>query len=126
MRAVKGHSNLSTEMRFRGSLMRRSVRGWKVRPKGVYGNPDFVFRTQRIAVFVDGCFWHGCPSCARPSPKTNEAYWKEKMLRNKRRDLDVNEVLVSEGWTVMRYWEHEVRDNAKGCVFRLTASLARL
>ena len=67
---------------------------------------DLVFRPARVAVFIDGCFWHGCPE-HYAEPRTNAAYWSEKVARNKQRDSDTNQQLRDAGWTVLRYWEHE-------------------
>jgi DNA mismatch endonuclease, patch repair protein len=67
---------------------------------------DFVFRQRRLAVFVDGCFWHGCPVHAT-APKANGAWWRDKLDANQRRDRDTDERLRDEGWTVLRFWEHE-------------------
>jgi DNA mismatch endonuclease (patch repair protein) len=67
---------------------------------------DLVFRSARVAVFVDGCFWHGCPAHHSP-PKTNAGYWSTKIQSNRRRDRDTTERLQMEGWTVMRFWSHE-------------------
>lgn len=67
---------------------------------------DIVFTRQRIAVFVDGCFWHGCPSHGG-RPKKNANYWDAKIARNQERDADQTERLVGAGWTVIRAWEHE-------------------
>lgn len=67
---------------------------------------DMVFRPTRVAVFIDGCFWHGCLDHSRP-PKTNTPYWTKKIERNVERDRQTNTILVAEGWLVMRHWEHE-------------------
>lgn len=68
--------------------------------------PDIVFTRRRIAVFIDGCFWHGCP-LHRTTPKQNADYWGPKLLRNVQRDRETDEALAAAGWTVMRFWEHE-------------------
>lgn len=67
---------------------------------------DIAFVKRRIAVFIDGCFWHGCREHYVP-PKSNPDYWAEKIRRNMARDLDTNHQLAERGWTVMRFWEHE-------------------
>jgi DNA mismatch endonuclease (patch repair protein) len=67
---------------------------------------DMVFPTARVAVFVDGCFWHGCPEHFKP-PRTNPEYWTPKIARNRARDAQVDEALAVAGWTVVRAWEHE-------------------
>ena len=73
------------------------------------GNPDFVFPEQKVAVFVDGCFWHGCPICQRPLPATNTEYWVKKINRNIERDRLHDAQLIEAGWQVVRIWEHELR-----------------
>jgi DNA mismatch endonuclease (patch repair protein) len=70
---------------------------------------DMVFRPVKVAVFIDGCYWHGCPEHYVP-PKTNSGYWSEKVLRNVTRDRDTDEKLRAAGWTVLRFWEHEPSD----------------
>jgi DNA mismatch endonuclease (patch repair protein) len=69
--------------------------------------PDFVFRQARLALFVDGCFWHGCPKHGT-QPKGNRAFWKNKFSRNKARDILVTKTLRRSGWRVLRIWEHEL------------------
>jgi DNA mismatch endonuclease (patch repair protein) len=72
------------------------------------GRPDFVFPVERVAVFVDGCFWHGCPRC-RNEPRTNAFYWAEKNRRNMARDRFVSRTLAKREWAVVRVWEHSLR-----------------
>jgi DNA mismatch endonuclease, patch repair protein len=81
----------------------------------IHGRPDIVFVGARLAVFIDGCFWHGCPVHA-VAPKTNRDFWNEKIRKNKTRDRNVRRSLEAEGWLVLRYWEHEVRDRLGGVV----------
>src|SRR5882672_8682048 len=85
MAAVRSSRNRSTEWVLRARLVRAGFRGWRLNAKDVLGCPDFVFDEERLAVFVDGCFWHGCPSCHRP-PSSNQEYWTQKVGRNKKRD----------------------------------------
>ena len=74
----------------------------------MFGKPDFVFPKARVAVFVDGCFWHGCPQHAT-WPKQNAAFWAEKIGRNQARDRKVTRTLRATGWTVLRIWEHALK-----------------
>lgn len=74
--------------------------------EGVRRRADLLFPARRVAVYLDGCFWHGCPSHYRP-PATNAVYWTAKVERNRDRDRHTNELLVSQGWIVVRVWEHE-------------------
>lgn len=107
MAQVRSQRNRSTEWRVRAALARARVRGWIMNPSHLAGKPDFVFSTQRVAVFVDGCFWHGCPTCKR-IPTSNVDYWSRKIERNRNRDAAVNANLKESGWTVLRVWEHEL------------------
>jgi DNA mismatch endonuclease (patch repair protein) len=82
---------------------------------------DIVFRRARVAVFVDGCFWHGCPEHGRRAHATNNWYWPEKIERNRRRDEDTDARLRGAGWAVVRVWEHEPSDVAAVRVARAVA-----
>jgi len=77
---------------------------------GLRRTADIVFTRQRVAVFIDGCFWHGCPE-HYISPKSNSEFWREKVRRNQERDADTNARLASAGWIVLRHWEHESADS---------------
>ncbi len=77
--------------------------------------PDLVFSGTRVAVFVDGCFWHRCPIHGN-TPRTNSAYWEPKLRRNEERDRDVTAALAADGWTVIRVWEHEPVESAADSV----------
>lgn len=123
MAAVRGHGNKTTERRFRLALVRAGMRGWQVRPKGFRGNPDFVFAVARIVVFVDGCFWHGCPKCGHV-PRTNRPFWAAKLKRNRERDLKTTDQLEGEGFQVLRFWEHELRDSLETCIATVEAAVS--
>ena len=93
--------------------------GYRYRLKSsLPGKPDFYFPTKRLAVFVDGCYWHGCPEHFS-TPKTNTDYWLNKIRKNTERDRVVSAKLVENGWTVVRFWEHEVRRDADDCARRV-------
>lgn len=78
---------------------------------GLRRRADVVFRGPRVAVFVDGCFWHGCPTCGL-RPKANAQWWEDKFARNHARDADTDRRLVDAEWTVLRIWEHENMEDA--------------
>lgn len=82
------------------------------------GKPDLVFISKKIAIFVDGCYWHGCPKHAS-KPKTNVLFWEEKLDGNIERDKRVNRDLVDRGWKVLRLWEHEIKNDLPGCVDKI-------
>ncbi|MEU3740292.1 very short patch repair endonuclease [Streptomyces sp. NPDC032198] len=89
---------------------------------GLRRTADIVFRPAKLAVFVDGCYWHGCPQHYVP-PKTNSGYWSDKVTRNVTRDRDTDERLREAGWTVLRFWEHESPDD---CALTIAAAVSRL
>ena len=93
------------ELRLRRELHRRGLR-YRVTLRGLPGTPDLAFTRARIAVFVDGCFWHGCPTHSVPA-KHNTGWWREKILANKQRDHSTDEALLGAGWKVVRVWEHQ-------------------
>jgi DNA mismatch endonuclease (patch repair protein) len=106
MSRVRGRGNKATELALIALLRRRRITGWR-RNQRVFGKPDFVFQKLRVALFVDGCFWHGCPRHAT-KPKNNAAFWRRKFAANKTRDLLVNRTLRKRGWRVLRIWQHEL------------------
>lgn len=118
MRAIKATSNRTTERRLRALLARNCVRGWKVRQRFIPGNPDFFFENKRVAVFVDGCFWHGCPKCGHV-PKANRPYWTKKLSRNKQRDKEIRITLKNSGVRVVRVWECDLRSQPLSCLNRI-------
>ena len=108
MAGVRSSRNRSTEWKLRSAFIRAGLKGWRVTASELTGNPDFIFSRKKVAVFVDGCFWHGCPKCYR-RPASNRKYWDSKVARNKTRDKQVNRDLRNDGWRVVRIWEHELR-----------------
>lgn len=122
MAAVKGRGNLTTEVSFRLALVRARLSGWKVQPRGLPGNPDFFFPDSQIAIFVDGCFWHGCPDCGH-IPKINRPFWQAKLLRNQERDQEKNRDLRAHGVSVLRFWEHELQQDLSNCVEELKKAI---
>jgi DNA mismatch endonuclease (patch repair protein) len=110
MRQVKSKRNKSTELRLVKYFKENGIKGWRRNYK-LLGHPDFVFLKHRIALFADGCFWHG-HDCRNTRPKQNQAYWTAKREKNIKRDQEVNERLSAKGWTVIRLWECEIRTGA--------------
>ncbi len=124
MAAVKSRGNLTTEWRFRSALVRAGVRGWTIQARGLVGSPDFCFPSEKLVVFVDGCFWHGCPQCGH-TPKTNNGYWKEKVKRNRARDQRNATELRSQGFEVIRFWEHQLQGDLGKIIARVRGSLRK-
>ena len=106
MSRIPGKGNKDTELRLIQLLRNNRIVGWR-RNWPVFGKPDFVFPRKRVAVFVDGCFWHCCPKHGRV-PKSNRGFWRAKLAKNKARDAVVNRELRRRGWMVVRIWEHEL------------------
>ncbi|MBI4028544.1 MAG: very short patch repair endonuclease [Verrucomicrobia bacterium] len=117
MSRIRGRGNKETEIALAKLLRRNEITGWR-RHQTVFGRPDFVFRARRLAVFVDGCFWHGCPRHAN-LPVNNRAFWKKKFAANRTRDRIVNLTLRREGWRVLRIWEHDLTKNPVRCLTRI-------
>ena len=114
MAKVKSSGNKSTEIQFISILKEKTITGWR-RNYPILGKPDFVFPRIKVVVFVDGCFWHGCEKHCR-LPLSNKRYWKKKIENNKIRDRKVTKSLINKNWTVIRIWEHEIKEkkvNAK-------------
>lgn len=107
MKSVKSSGNKSTELRLIDFFKANGITGWK-RKYPVKGHPDFVFIEKRLAIFVDGCFWHG-HDCRNTRPKQNEDYWNKKRIRNMSHDQTVTAMFVKRGWTVIRIWECELK-----------------
>lgn len=122
MSRVKARGNASTELRMVALLKAHRIHGWR-RHLDIPGRPDFAFRRERVAVFVDGCFWHACPRCFR-MPTSNADYWESKIERNKRRDSRVTRELRGKNWHVVRVWEHSLREPDKVAA-RLRRTLTR-
>jgi len=118
MALIRGSRNESTEMALARLLRAAKITGWR-RHQGVIGKPDFVFNKEKVAVFVDGCFWHGCPKHFK-APKSRVDFWKTKITGNIRRDRRVNAGLRKLGWMVIRIWEHDLtRSLAMRAVVRI-------
>lgn len=107
MRRVRSKGNRSTEVRLRYLLVRSGIRGWRMHGDELVGKPDFVFDEKKLAAFVDGCFWHGCPKCYR-RPKSSTSYWDQKVSTNIQRDKVKGNNLRKLNWKVLRIWEHEL------------------
>ena len=124
MARIRGRGNRSTEGRLAALFRAHGFTGWR-RQRPLPGRPDFVFPAERLAVFVDGCFWHGCPRHGT-MPKENRRFWRAKIKRNRERDREVRAELRRLGWKVLRVWEHELtRRNERRLVARLGRALSR-
>jgi DNA mismatch endonuclease (patch repair protein) len=105
MARIRSSGNKDTELRMIALFRAHGVTGWR-RNQAIFGKPDFVFRRERVAIFVDGCFWHSCPKPKHaPLPKNRAEWWSAKLSRNKVRDQIVTRTLKRKGWRVVRVWE---------------------
>ena len=104
--------NTKPEVQLRKFLWSRGVKGYRIHNKKLPGNPDITFSKKKIAIFIDGCFWHGCPKCY-VEPKSNCNYWRPKIRNTIERDKRQQKQLELEGWSVIRIWEHEIKSNVQ-------------
>jgi DNA mismatch endonuclease (patch repair protein) len=111
MSNIRGRGNLSTEMRMITLMRRHGIKGWR-RHYRLPGRPDFVFLKERVVVFVDGCFWHGCP-IHHVEPRTAATFWRTKINGNRLRDIRNNRELRRLGWYVVRLWEHSFKKGGR-------------
>jgi DNA mismatch endonuclease (patch repair protein) len=113
MSRIRG-KDTSPELKIRKKLYSQGLRGYRVHYQ-LPGRPDITFTRYRIAVFIDGCYWHKCPECFT-EPQTRREFWMNKINRNVERDKEINLLLESDGWHVLRFWEHQVRKDAQSVV----------
>jgi DNA mismatch endonuclease, patch repair protein len=120
MSRIRG-KNTGPEVKFRKLLFTNGIRGYRIHYK-LPGKPDIVFTKKKIAIFIDGCFWHKCPVCYQ-EPETRKDFWIKKIQSNIDRDKNVDETLKNDGWTVIRIWEHEIRKDPENAVRKIIALL---
>lgn len=108
MSAIRGKNNRTTELLLRMALVRSAFSGWVTHPD-LPGRPDFYFPASKLAIFLDGCFWHGCARCGH-IPKTNSTFWSLKIERNRKRDRRNTRLLRKRGLIVLRAWEHSIKE----------------
>ncbi len=113
--------NTSLETNFRKLLWKEGLRGYRIHCK-LPGKPDVVFAKRKVAIFMDGCFWHKCPKCYTP-PKTNKKYWLPKIDKNSMRDRKNVKMLKKKGFRVVRLWEHEIKKNPRKCIVKVNKCL---
>jgi DNA mismatch endonuclease (patch repair protein) len=109
MSRIRSRGNKETELRLASILRAHGITGWR-RHQSLPGQPDFTFSKKRVVIFVDGCFWHGCPKHGR-QPTTNKGYWLPKLKRNIARDRIRTRTLRKSGWRVIRFWTHDLNNS---------------
>lgn len=101
------------ELAFRKYIWEKGLKGYRLH-KNIKGKPDIFFAKKKIAVFIDGCFWHKCPICFR-KPKSDNEYWNKKIINNKRRDKQISKELEKQNIIVVRFWAHEIKNTINEC-----------
>jgi len=115
MSANKG-KDTKPELLLRKAIWNKHIRGYRLHWKQVPGRPDIAFVSKKLAVFVNGCYWHPCPHCHPHEPKSNIDFWKRKFEANVARDKKKKEALQTQGWQVLTIWECEIKKNIDACV----------
>ena len=110
MASIRG-KDTRPEIMIRKMLWQKGLR-YRIHNKTVFGTPDISIKKKKLAVFIDGCFWHGCKRCYQ-EPKSNVKFWRKKIKDNRERRIDVKSRLKSEGWKIIEMWEHEILGNHK-------------
>ncbi|MGA2161288.1 MAG: very short patch repair endonuclease [Methanoregula sp.] len=113
--------NTGPELKIRKLLWSQGIRGYRIH-YNLPGKPDIVFTKKKITIFIDGCFWHKCPVCFQ-EPETRKDFWMKKINSNVERDAKNTQQLQDNGWTVMRFWEHEIRKKPEDVIEKITLSL---
>lgn len=121
MSRVKG-KNTGPELALRAALRAAGLTGYRLHRKDLPGRPDIVYGRWRVAVFVDGAFWHGRPDRFDPDRATD--FWRDKIARNQARDRAADAALKGAGWTVLRFWDTDVQADAAGCALAVETALA--
>ncbi|MCS6956550.1 MAG: very short patch repair endonuclease [Patescibacteria group bacterium] len=106
--------NTKIEKAFRSLLYKNGYFKYTINNKKITGNPDIFFPKKKLAIFIDGCFWHGCKKCFK-KPKSNLEYWHKKISRNLLRDKEINKKLKKEKIKFLRFWGHEIKNNLLSC-----------
>lgn len=122
MAMIRG-KNTGPELALRKTLSSEGIRGYRLHYK-LPGRPDIVFPAIKLAIFVDGCFWHKCPKCF-VRPRTRREFWDKKIKANTKRDKAVNLLLRKSGWKVLRLWEHQVRKSPGQAANRIITRLSK-
>lgn len=115
--------NTKPELALRKELWNNGIKGYRIHWKKVPGKPDIAFPGKKLAVFVNGCFWHRCPICNPPIPKSNTEFWTNKFERNIYRDKNKIDQLKAIGWESIIIWECQVKNSVKNCVERIKRNL---
>lgn len=122
MAAIRG-KNTAPEMKIRQMLYARDMRGYRIH-YSLPRKPDIVFTKQKIAIFIDGCYWNKCPQCFQ-EPQKNRDFWIKKINGNVERDTRVNTELTDSGWIVLRFWEHDLKKDPESVVNKIIETVQK-
>ena len=111
--------NTKPEIKLRKLMYANGVRGYRLHWKKVPGRPDICFPGKKIAIFVNGCFWHRCPNCSPSSPKSHIDFWENKFIKNIKRDKEKISKLDELGWRTFVFWECQINNNSKNVVKKI-------
>ena len=118
MSKIKGE-NTKPEIIIRKEMWKNGIRGYRLHWKKASGRPDIAFPKRKVAIFINGCYWHRCPNCNPPLPKTHQEFWKEKFQKNIERDKKKINDLQENGWKVIIIWECKIKKNINECLNRI-------
>ncbi len=118
MSAIKG-KNTKPELALRKELWHLGIKGYRLHWKKAPGRPDISFPGKKLAIFVNGCFWHRCPNCQPPLPKNHSRFWKEKFKKNTVRDQQKIKLLMEQDWATLEIWECQIKKKLKACVHKV-------
>ena len=116
-------TNTKPEIRLRKAMWQAGMRGYRLHWKKAPGKPDIAFPGKKLAIFMNGCFWHRCPYCKLRMPKNNADFWKTKFARNVERDQEKLNALHADGWQTLVIWECQIKKNIDAQIYRIMSSL---
>lgn len=121
MSSNKG-KNTGPEIVLRKAISNSGIKGYRLHRK-IPGSPDISFGSSKLAVFVNGCFWHSCPYCKPTKPKSNRKFWSDKFTANRKRDISVKRKLRALGWRSITIWECQIKKDIDKCVSRIKVKI---
>ena len=118
--------NTKPELALRKALRTIGISGYRLHWKKATGRPDIAYPGRKIAIFVNGCYWHRCPYCDLPLPKSNTDFWANKFERNKKRDSEKILKLKEDGWKILVFWECEIKKDVYTCAKKVKKEISRI
>lgn len=115
--------NTKPELILRKALWSKGLKGYRLHPKKIPGKPDIVYNRKKVAIFVNGCYWHRCPKCDLPVPKSNSEFWRRKFSKNKERDNQKLKSLKESGWNTIVVWECEIKKDLESIIGKIRKEL---